>query len=277
MSSKALMGAGILAVAAVVGTTIVWAMFMHTETVEPGFHGVIVDKPYFWGNEGVRTDEVLKDGRKLLWRTSSLQPVRMTPQTVPVKFDDLSSADNILLDFEAGIQYQFTDAISLVRNFGVNNWFTANIEQPFRQIVREAVKKKTMTEMMSNVQAATEVDQEITAALQKLVVELKLPLRIVNISLGRAKPNENVLAQMNETAAQQQRQKTLIAATAAEGDREKEQIAKAKADNAYRNAMGLSPDMFIQLERIKRFADACREAKGTCIVDATGSANVMVK
>ena len=270
------MNAAALGVAAIIGVValVTTASCLHTETVEPGFHGVIVDKPYFFGHEGVRA-EVLQDGRIMLFRTSSLIPVMMTPQTVPVKFDDLSSADNILLDFEAGIQYQYTDAVALMRKFG-KGWFQANIEQPFRQIVRDAVKKKTMTQMMSDVTAAADVDKEITDALQKLVIELKLPVRIAGISLGRAKPNENVLAQMNETAAQQQRQKTLIAATAAEGDREKEQIAKAKADNAYRNAMGLSPDMFIQLERIKRFADACKESKGTCIVDAGDGTNVMV-
>lgn len=249
-----------------------FAITLHTETVEPGHHGVIVDKPYTFGHEGVR-DQPLTDGRIMLFRTSSLIPIVMTPQTIPVKFDDLSSADNILLDFEAGIQYQFTDAVVLVRKFG-KDWFRNNIEQPFRQVVRDAVKKKTMTQMMSDVQAAADVDKEITDALTKMIVELKLPVRIANVSLGRAKPNDNVLAQMNETAAQQQRQKTLVAATAAEGDREKEQIAKAKADNAYRNAMGLSPDMFIKLEEIKRFSEACMKGN-TCVV-SVGDASVMV-
>jgi hypothetical protein len=252
-----------VAALAIIGFVFTWIFFMHTEVVEPGQHGVIVDKPYFFGHSGVR-DEVLKDGRILLFRTSSLTAVRMTPQGVQVQFDDLSSADNILLDFESTIQYQFTDAVSLVKNFGTQDWFAANVERQYMSIVREAVKKKTMTQMMSDVAAANDVDSEVTLALQKLVIESKLPLKIIGVSLGRAKPNANVLAQMNETAAQQQRKKTLIEAEAAEIQRKKEQVAKADADNAYRNAIGLSPEQFIQLEQIKRFSEAC--SKSTCVI-----------
>jgi len=193
---------GVVAFLAVLGFFLTWLLFMHTEVAEPGQELVIVDKPYFFGHEGVRA-ETVKEGRVLLFRTSTVVPVR--------------------------------------------------------------------TQMMSDVEAATAVDKEVTDALQKLVVDAKLPLRILGVSLGRAQPNENVLAQMNETAAQQQRKKTLIEAEAAEIQRKKEQIAKADADNAYRNSIGLSPEQFIQLEQIKRYSEAC--AKSTCII---GSVPVVV-
>lgn len=274
LARTAIFGA-ILSVVGLIVFAITWLAFMHTETVEPGHELVIIDKPYFVGHEGVRA-ETLKDGRILLFRTSAGQSVRMTPQSTHVKFDDLSSHDNILLDFESTIQYQFTDAVSLVKNFGATDWFANNIERQFMSIVREAVKKKTMTEMMSDVVAAQTVDAEVTAALQKLVTEAKLPLKVLGVSLGRAQPNANVLAQMNETAAQQQRKKTLVEAEQAEIAREKEQIAKAKADNAYRNAMQLSPQMFIELERIKRFAEACAAQGNVCVVPAAGSTGVNI-
>jgi regulator of protease activity HflC (stomatin/prohibitin superfamily) len=261
---------GVVAFLTVLGFFLTWLLFMHTEVAEPGQELVIVDKPYFFGHEGVRA-ETVKEGRVLLFRTSTVVPVRMTPSAVVVRFDDLSSADNILLDFESTIQFQFTNSVSLVKNFGAEGWFENNIERQFMAIVRDAVKKKTMTQMMSDVEAASAVDKEVTDALQKLVVDAKLPLRILGVSLGRAQPNENVLAQMNETAAQQQRKKTLIEAEAAEIQRKKEQIAKADADNAYRNSIGLSPEQFIQLEQIKRYSETC--AKSTCII---GSVPVVV-
>lgn len=242
---------------------------MHTESVEPGHQGVIVDKPYFFDifGHGVRK-EPLVDGRVLLWRTSSMYTVRMTPQSFPVKVDDYSSADNILLDFESTIQFRITNSVRLISEFG-EGWFDNNIKQQYLAIVREAIKKRTMTAMMSDVKAANDVDDEVTAALKALVKTANLPIEVLGVSMGRAKPNEAVLLQMNETAAQQQRQKTLIAATAAEVDRKKEQVAKADADNAYRNAMGLSPDMFIQLESIKRWTEACMKA-ATCVVNPNG-------
>lgn len=260
--------AGLTAASAVV-FGICWFAFMHTETVEPGHHGVIVDKPYFWGHEGVRKDPLV-EGRILLWRTSEMKSVRMTPQSIPVKVDDYSSSDNILLDFESTIQFRVINAASLVNDFG-DGWFDNNIKQQYLAIVRDAIKKRTMTAMMSDTKTAKDIDDEVTTGLQALIKEAKLPIVLLGVSMGRAKPNEAVLLQMNETAAQQQRQKTLVAATLAEIDRKKEQVAKAEADNAYRNAMGLSPDMFIQLEQIKRYAAACEKAGNVCVIGSSSN------
>ena len=70
--------------------------------------------------------------------------------------------------------------------------------------------------------------------------------------------------------AEQQRERTMIAATAAEKQREQEQKAKAAADNAYRNAMAMSPEQFIQLEYIRRMSEAC--SKSTCVIGQPGIA-----
>lgn len=267
--------AGLVAAVGIIGFALTWLLFMHTETVEPGQELVIVDKPYFFGHSGVRGD-TLKEGRILLFRTSSVIPVRVTNQATHVAFDDLSSHDNILLDFEATIQFKYTDPVRLIRDFG-SDWFANNVDRQFRAMVRESVKKKTMTEMMSDAATAAAVDAEVTAALQKHVLESKLPVQILGVTLGRAKPNENVLAQMNETAAQQQRQKTLVAATAAEVQRKQEQVAKAEADNAYRNAMQLSPEMFIQLEQIRRYAEACGKSAHCIVTSGQTTVQVPVK
>lgn len=254
-------------VLAIVSLFVTWALFMKTETVEPGYHMVINDKPYFFGQSGVRPEPVI-EGRKFLFRTSSVQKVRMTPQSTPIVVDDFSSKDNILLDFETTIQWKVLDSVRLVREFGADDWMNNNILNQYLDLVRNAVKKHEMSDMMSNPMTAQSVDDEVTQGIRKLVTDQKLPVEIMNVSLGRAKPNAEVLQQMNNTAAQQQREKTMVAATAAEKARENEQIAKARADNAYRNALGLNPEQFIQLEAIKRFAEACIES--TCVIGAPG-------
>lgn len=272
---KAGIALAVLAISVLLAASLTWLLAMRTETVEPGHELVIVDKPYIFGESGVR-NETLKSGRILLWRTSDITAVRMTPQSVHVKFDDLSSNDNILLDFESTIQYQIIDSKSLVKNFGAADWFTNNLERQFMSIVREAVKKETMSHMMSDVDTATRVDNEVTKQLQELVAASRLPIKIIGVTLGRAKPNENVLLQMNETAAQQQRNRTLIAATDAENQRAAEQTAKARADNAYRNALGMDTDQFIKLEAIKRYSEACAKATH-CIVTPGMGTNVIVQ
>ena len=128
-----------------------------------------------------------------------------------------------------------------------------------------------MTESMSSPDVAQKIDDEVTDEIRKLVKSVKLPVEILNVTLGRAIPNENVLNQMNDTAAQQQRVKTLVAAVAAEEERKKEQEAKADADNAYRAKMGLTPEQYLAREIAEINAEACKSAKGGCTVVPSGS------
>lgn len=247
---------------------ITWSGFTHAVIVEPGHHAVLIDKPQFVGSEGVRP-EPLKEGRKLVWDTTTHVMVRMQPQSFSIKFDDLMTSDNTPLDFESSIQYRVTDAVKLVDKFGIDGWFTNNIDPQYRTLVRLAVKKHTMPMIMSDVGTAQAIDDEVTAGLQKLIKDSGLPIQLDGVSLGRASPNSELMAQMNETSAQQQRKKTLVEAEAAEIQRKKEQKAKADADNAYRNEMQLSPDQFVQLEAIRRYADAC--SKGNHCIITVGS------
>lgn len=263
----ALIASAVLTTVTLVVFAIMWLFFMHSEVVEPGHELVVNDKPYLFGHDGVR-EKPIREGRVWLFFTSSAEPVRMTPQATTIGIDDFSSKNNILLDFETTIQWRVSDSVVLVKNFGVKDWFNNNLKNQYLAIVRDAVKKRTMEEMMSDSNTAAQVDDEVTAAVRKLVTDEKLPIVILNVSLGRAKPNPNVLSQMNETAQQEQRKKSLFAATDAEKQREAEQIAKARADNAYRNAMSLSPEQFIQLEAIKRFSEACE--KSTCVIGQPG-------
>lgn len=259
--------ASVLSVVALGIVFLTWALFMHTEVVEPGHELVVNDKPYFFGHDGVRP-EPIREGRILLFNTSSAEMVRMTPQSTSIGIDDFSSKNNILLDFETTVQWRVADSVVLVNKFGVKDWLKNNLHNQYLAIVRDSVKRRTMEAMMSDPDTAAQVDAEVTEEIRKLVAEEKLPIIVMNVSLGRAKPNEKVLLQMNETAQQEQRQKSLVAATAAENEREKEQIAKARADNAYRNAMSLSPEQFIQLEAIKRYSEAC--SKSTCVIGQPG-------
>ncbi|MBP3553426.1 MAG: SPFH domain-containing protein, partial [Bacteroidaceae bacterium] len=82
------------------------------------------------------------------------------------------------------------------------------------------------------------------AALSK---ERELPIRVVNVIVGRAIPNGPQKEEMDRTAAANQAKRTeesrremLVAREAAERQR-------AIADKAYQKELGLSTDQFIQL------------------------------
>ena len=235
---------------------------------DPGQEAVIIDQPYFIGHGGVR-DKPVKPGRAVFWWSTNHVYVDMTPQTQHVTFNDYSSADNILLDFDTAIQYRVTDSVRLIRDFG-QDWFKNNIVSQYSSIVREAVKTKTMTDMMSNVTAAAALDQQVTEQIRALVKSRGLPIQVMDVTLGRAVPNENVLQQMNDTAAQQQRLRTLDAAKLAEDARKAEQESKAAADQAYQNKMGMSVEDTVKLQVAQLQVDACKVAR-ECVILPPGS------
>lgn len=240
----------------------------HSVTVTPGSELVLIDQPYFFGHEGVRP-QTLKSGRELVWDSTKSLEVAVTPQVISVNFDDISSKDNILLDFSTSVQFQVTDPALLLAKFG-DGWFDNNIRQPYSMIVRQNVKSQEMGHLMSDAATATAVDQTVTDQVREVVKASGLPVRILDVTLGRAKPNDNVLQQMNQTAAEQQRQKTLVAATTAEQQRAKSEEARALADNAYRNAMQMNPEQFVRLQEAKLYSDACQHSEHCVITSGQG-------
>lgn len=237
-------------------------------SVDPGQEAVLTAKPLLFGHGGV-FDTPVKPGMEYAAFSTSYITVSMVPQTIHVSFDDYSSKDNILLDFETAVQLQVINSVELVKHFG-NDWFKNNIQSQYASMVRESVKGQTMTDMMSNQTTATTMDQQLTEQLTKFVADNHIPVRVLNVSLGRAKPNPVVLNQMNETAGQQQRLKTLIASNAAEIQRAISEQSRAKADDAYRINMGYSVAQYAAMQIANINAEACKEAK-SCVVAPSGT------
>ena len=239
---------------------------------EVGQEAVLVDRPWLFGNGGVRLEDVRKTGLSYTWLSTEKIYVDTTPQTIKVAFNDYSSSDNILLDFETAIQFRITNSPRLLSTKGTQ-WFDNNIRSQYSAIVRDQVKRHDMTSMMSKPETAAAIDQAVTDAIRAEVKEQAIDVEIINITLGRAQPNPNVLEQMNLTAAQQQRVKTLREATLAEEQRKLEQEAVAAADNAYRNQMGLSPQQYLLRQVAEINAQACVQAKA-CYIVPSGTAIV---
>lgn len=236
---------------------------------DPGQEAVLVSKPILFGSGGVQ-DETVKTGRSFAAFTTEAIYVDVTPQAIEVSFDDLSSKDNILLDFETNVQIQVTNASHLYKTKGPK-WFENNIVAPYRSLVRDAVKSAEMSALMSDPVTAAAVDKDVTEKLSLLAKEqLGDDVIIRGVSLGRAKPNPDVLTQMNLTAAEQQRAKTMVQAKLAETQRKEQQIAKAEADDAYRLRMSLTPEQYLRLQIANVQADACK-ASEKCVIAPPGS------
>lgn len=219
---------------------------------------VLVDRPWIFGTGGVR-DETFKTGREYTWHSTSYHQINMNPFTVEEVFDDLTTSEGSFVDFNTSLQVRYSNAVERYK-IG-ENWYEAQLQKVYQEIMRREVVKHTLTNLRTNPETQVEVEKEVKKQMLAAISELKLPIVLMNISLGKAKPNKNVQDQIDLTTAQQQRKQTMADMKAAEEARAEAETSRAKADNAYRNAMGLDPKQFIELERIKQFSEACKKAE----------------
>src|ERR1043165_4527904 len=114
-----------------------------------------------------------------------------------------------------------------------------------------------MNEMAIDATAAEAVDREVSAATAAIIQRDGIPVDLIDVTLGRANPPDAIKHQRIDTATQEQRIQTEKQRKLAEDQRLLAEQSRATADNAYREAMHLSPEQFIQLETIKMQRDAC--------------------
>jgi regulator of protease activity HflC (stomatin/prohibitin superfamily) len=251
---------------------LVWLILLWGVKPDAGHEAVLIHKPLIFGHGGVDADPV-KTGRKYVWWTTDSVMVNMQPLQFGVHFDDLMSSDGVPLDFDGVIRLQITNSVRLIREFGPE-WYQRNVQSEFQNRVRQAVRKHGMNETAINTQAVDAIDREVSEAMETYIADAKLPLKLIQITVGKANPPDSIKSQRIETAAQQQRVLTEQQRKLAEDSRQEAERSRAKADNAYREAMQLSPQQFLQLETIKMQQAAC--ASGHCTFIAGSSATPVI-
>lgn len=252
-------------------------------TVEPnaGHEAVLVRKPRFFGSGGVDPTPVRTGLKYIAWTTTGVD-VNMQPGRVDTEFNDLMTLDGVPIDFHAVISYQITDSVKLVRDYGadvresdgVPGFWMRNLDQPFRTAVRDSVKKHGMNEMAIMATAAEEVDAEVTKHLLGIVKETGVPVKILDVSLGRANPPDAILHQRVETAAQEQRINTEKQRKLAEDQRKMAEESRAAADQAYNQKMGLNAEQYVALRALEMQREVC--AKGGCTFLFGGNATPLI-
>ena len=244
---------------------------------DPGTKTVLVDKPYFLGHGGIR-ESAQEPGAGWYWWSTSGITVPVVPIKIDERFDDLITAgDNIPVDFNSFLQVQINDPVSVIKAYG-ERWYDNNLKEQYRTIVRNAAKQYTMNQLLSDNEAVQKLETAILEATKKLVKDNKLPITVLDVNLGKVLPDGKILEEINETGRQKQRSKTMEASRAAEDQRKEAELARAAADNAYRNQMSLSPEQFIKLEEIKAkkiLFEKCG-AKDCHVIVSDGAAPLMI-
>jgi regulator of protease activity HflC (stomatin/prohibitin superfamily) len=240
---------------------------------DAGHEIVLVKKPWFIGHGGVDPVPV-KTGLTFGAITTGGIDVYMQPEKFETELPDTMTSDGVPITFHAIMVLQVVDSVSLIREFGPN-WYRNNLEEPFKTMVRQAVRKRGMNETAISTTALDAIDTEIHDALVAFIKDKKLPVQLVTMTVGKANPPDSVKHQRIETATQEQRIQTEMQKKLAEDQRLKAEQSRANADNAYRESMHLSPEQFIQLETIKMQEKVCGvDGKSGCTFIQNGAAPV---
>lgn len=233
---------------------------------------VLVHKPWFFGHGGIDPEPVKAGSKLIAWSTSELS-VGMQPRTFIQHFNDMFTNDGVPLEFNVATKLQVIDSVRMAKEFGVweydsgggimwSGWFGNNMMKPIENYVRQAVRKHGLNETAINPVAIDTIDKEVAEAVARELERINLPAKLLGFTVGKATPPDAVKNQRIATAEQQQRKLTEDQRKLAEDARLAAEISRARADNAYRNDMSLSPEQFLRLEGIHMQRDVC--AKGGC-------------
>jgi regulator of protease activity HflC (stomatin/prohibitin superfamily) len=242
---------------------------------DAGHEIVLIEKPWLFGHGGV-DDQPVKTGRTWAAVTTQGVDVYVQPQKYEIEMHDTMTSDGVPISFHAIMVLQITDSVTLIRNFGPA-WYVNNLEEPFKTMVRQAVRKRGMNETAISTTALDAIDAEIRDQLIAFIKEKAIPVRLITMTVGRANPPDAIKNQRIETAAQEQRVQTEKQIKLAEDQRKAAEESRAAADNAYRLSLGLSPEQFVQLERIKMEREVCAAGKCTFISNAGAMPTIPVR
>lgn len=269
-SGKTLTGMG--AFAFIVGALVilVWMFGIHRVTVDAGHEAVLVMKPYFIGHGGV-VDKPVTAGSKWVAMTTEAVLYSIVPIEYPEVFTDMNTSDNFPVDFETNLQIQIIQGKGpkLISMAGTD-WYTNNIKQKYREIVRDEIGKYAMTPLVVRSPDLDKAQANIFQETEKYILSTGLPLKLHRITFSKINPDQQVMNERVNTATQQQRVQSENQRKLAEDSRKLAEESRALADKAYADKMGLSPDQFVRLESIKaneRIVSECvKSGKNTCTI-----------
>jgi regulator of protease activity HflC (stomatin/prohibitin superfamily) len=224
-------------------------------TVDGGEEGVFIKQPWFFGDGGVVEDPLTKGSEWKVWSTDYVK-YSVVNNKYSVSFDDIATDEATPLDITAHLFLKIKEGKSpiLHKNYG-KDWYENNIKEVFSKHVRNFVSMHDMRSLISERDIYEEIEktlkEDMTAYFAELSKDKEFPVDVVNVVIDKAKPNNNVLEELNNTAIYMQQKQTEIMKQDMQKERKKTEHLRALADKEYQLTMGFSPTQFIALRGLE--------------------------
>jgi regulator of protease activity HflC (stomatin/prohibitin superfamily) len=224
-------------------------------TVDGGEEGVFIKQPWFFGDGGVVTEPLTQGSEWKVWSTDYVK-YSVVNTKYSVSFDDIATDEATPLDIDAHIFLKIKAGKSpiLHMNYGPD-WYENNIRDVFSKHVRNFVSMYDMRTLISERDCYDEIEKTITEDMTAYIAELsktkEFPIEVVNIVIDKAKPNDNVREELNNTAIYMQQKQTEIMKQDMQKERRQTEHLRALADKEYQLTMGFSPTQFIALRGLE--------------------------
>lgn len=224
-------------------------------TVDGGEEGVFIKKPWFFGDGGVDHQALTSGSEWKVWSTDYVvYSVINTKYTET--FDDIATNEATPVDMDAHIFLRIIPGKSpiLHENYGIN-WYENNIKNMFSKYIKDFVSRYDMITLVSSREIYDEIEpviaQQMTDYIALLSQSKELPIEVVNVVVDKAKPNEGVREELNNTAIYMQQRNTQIMKQEMEIARRETEHLRALADKEYQATMGFTPQQFIMLRGLE--------------------------
>ena len=214
--------------------------------VDAGEEGVLIYKPWIFGHGGV-DKEPLTTG--LTWTVWSTEVARynIKPMKATEPFVDITASDNVAIDFNSYLTLKIIKGKSPeIHEFSGDTWYSTKVQDYYRTVVRNEARTRTSIDLRTKPETIIAAQQSIYDKTAKYIEDIKLPVKVVKVVIGRIIPPEDVLKEAERTAAQKQRNATEKARASAELVRAQAETNKALADKAYSKEFNMTTEQFLR-------------------------------
>lgn len=212
---------------------------------------VLVYKPWLWGHGGVDAVPVTTGATWTALSTTSVE-FNITPQTIETEQPNVMTKDNTPLSVvsQLKLRIQKGNTPILYQRFG-KDWFNNTLSSTFYAMIRNKCSEYKMFELSSDRAILVKIQNDLFDSISAYAKSIHLPVEIMQVTLGRITPPDEVLEETKKTAAQNQAILTQNSRSNVEISRKEADVNKAIADQAYQHQMGMTIEQYLSLRHLE--------------------------